>query len=234
MSEADHIDLEDEYENDFPDEGARRSKNVQATKDDKPLLHEVDIVGATGTKNKNAGGAKVWVCKHCHEKFTSSYTRIYIHFFGAPVGKSAGIQRCNAILKDRVKYESLLKKVKLAEQTGVSRSLKNSVINKKQTSNSKKPLEESFGVLERNAVDMKVMKGLCANGIPFNVLRNPQFQEMVNGINRAPAGYKAPSYDKARTVLLDECVRDVEKGLTSVKDAWYTQGVLLYRMAGPM
>ncbi|KAI3689202.1 hypothetical protein L2E82_47153 [Cichorium intybus] len=87
MSEAEHIDLEDEYENDFPDECARRSENVQATKDDKPLLHEVDIVGATGTKN--AGGAK--------------------------------------------------------------------------TSNSKKPLEESFGVLERNAVDMEVMKGLCAN-----------------------------------------------------------------------
>ncbi|KAI3768637.1 hypothetical protein L2E82_19467 [Cichorium intybus] len=118
MFEADHIDLEDECENDLPDEGARRSKNVQETKDDKPLLHEVDIVGATGTKN--AGGAKV-------------------------------------------KYESLLKKVKLAEQTGVSRSLKNSVINKKQTCNSKKLFEESFGVLERNVVDMKVMKGLCAN-----------------------------------------------------------------------
>ncbi|XP_023738023.1 uncharacterized protein LOC111886014 [Lactuca sativa] len=48
---------------------------------------------------------------------------------------------------------------------------------------------------------------------------------MITAINRAPAGYKAPSYDKARTVLLDECVRDVEKGLTSVKDTWYTQGV---------
>ncbi|KAI3498051.1 hypothetical protein L1887_33761 [Cichorium endivia] len=163
MFEAEHIDLEDEYENDFPDEGARRSKNVQATKDDKLLLHEVDIVGAT----KNAGGAKVWVCKHCHEKFTSSYTRIHIHFFGAPVRKTAGIQRCTALLKDRVKYESLLKKVKLVEQTGVSRSLKNSVINKKQTSNSKKPLEESFGVLERNSVDKKVMKGLCATGTSY-------------------------------------------------------------------
>lgn len=220
--ELEHVNLEDEDDNDFTDDGARRSKNVQASKDDKPLLHEVDFIGAAGATNP--GGAKVWVCKHCHQKFTSSYTRIHIHFFGAPVGKPAGIKRCMALLKDRVKYESLLKKVKIAEQAGVSRSLKNSVINKKQISNSKKPLEDSFGVLERNIVDMKVMKGLCANGIPFNVLRNPQFQEMVTGINRAPAGYKAPSYDKARTVLLDECVRDVEKGLTSVKDTWYTQG----------
>ncbi|GJX82266.1 putative hAT dimerization domain, ribonuclease H-like superfamily protein [Tanacetum coccineum] len=69
------------------------------------------------------------------------------------------------------------------------------------------------------------MRGLCANGIPFNVLRNPQFQEMVVAINKAPAGYKAPSSEKARTVLLDECARDVEKDLVPVKDTWYTQGV---------
>lgn len=80
-------------------------------------------------------------------------------------------------------------------------------------------------MMERNTVDMKIMRALCANGIPFNVLRNPQFQEMITAINRAPAIYMAPSYDKARTVLLDECVRDVEMGLTSVKDTWYTQGV---------
>ncbi|KAJ9567783.1 hypothetical protein OSB04_003749 [Centaurea solstitialis] len=79
--------------------------------------------------------------------------------------------------------------------------------------------------MERDAVDMKTVRGLCANGIPFNVLRNPQFVEMVNAIKRAPDGSKPPSYQKARTVLLDECVQDVEKDLTSVKDTWYTQGV---------
>ncbi|XP_076930748.1 uncharacterized protein LOC143595669 [Bidens hawaiensis] len=41
----------------------------------------------------------------------------------------------------------------------------------------------------------------------------------------APIGYKPPSSEKARTVLLDECVRDVEKELAPVKDTWYTQGV---------
>ncbi|KAF2300455.1 hypothetical protein GH714_013512 [Hevea brasiliensis] len=69
------------------------------------------------------------------------------------------------------------------------------------------------------------MRGLCANGIPFNVLRNPQFCEMITAINNAPKGYKAPSYEKARTVLLDECKRDVEKDLAMIKDTWYTQGV---------
>ena len=62
------------------------------------------------------------------------------------------------------------------------------------------------------------MRGLCANGIPFNVLRNPQFVEMVTTINRAPQGYKAPSFEKARTVLLDECKRNVEKDLSPIQD----------------
>ncbi|XP_023742426.1 uncharacterized protein LOC111890549 [Lactuca sativa] len=74
-------------------------------------------------------------------------------------------------------------------------------------------------------VDMKIMRVLCANGIPFNVLRNPQFQEMITTINKEPAGYKAPLYDKARTILLDECVRDMEKGFTSVRGTWYIQEV---------
>ncbi|GJT31913.1 putative hAT dimerization domain, ribonuclease H-like superfamily protein [Tanacetum coccineum] len=50
-------------------------------------------------------------------------------------------------------------------------------------------------------------------------------QEMVSAINKAPPGYKAPSSEKARTVLLDECARDVEKDLTSIQDTWFTQGV---------
>lgn len=48
---------------------------------------------------------------------------------------------------------------------------------------------------------------------------------MVRAISKAPAGYKPPSSEKARTVLLDECLRDVEKDLTPIKDTWYSQGV---------
>ncbi|XP_052170425.1 uncharacterized protein LOC127786803 [Diospyros lotus] len=88
-----------------------------------------------------------------------------------------------------------------------------------------KPIEDSFHILEREQVDLKVMRGLCANGIPFNVLRNPQFVEMVTAINRGPKGYKAPSFEKARTVLLDECKRNVEKDLSPIQDTWYSQGV---------
>ncbi|KAL4563954.1 hypothetical protein LXL04_028003 [Taraxacum kok-saghyz] len=68
-------------------------------------------------------------------------------------------------------------------------------------------------MLEKDEVDMKIIRGLCANGIPFNVLRNPQFLEMIQAIQKAPDGYKPPSYEKARTSLLDQCVREVGKEL---------------------
>ncbi|PWA93763.1 hypothetical protein CTI12_AA067530 [Artemisia annua] len=48
---------------------------------------------------------------------------------------------------------------------------------------------------------------------------------MVVAINKAPAAYKALSSEKARTVLLNGCARDVEKDLVPIKDTWYTQGV---------
>ncbi|XP_076940642.1 uncharacterized protein LOC143609905 [Bidens hawaiensis] len=48
---------------------------------------------------------------------------------------------------------------------------------------------------------------------------------MINAIKKAPTTYKPPSSERARTVLFDECVRDVEKDLTPIKDTWYTQGV---------
>nr|KAJ0227764.1 hypothetical protein LSAT_V11C100021960 [Lactuca sativa] len=48
---------------------------------------------------------------------------------------------------------------------------------------------------------------------------------MISVIKNAPDGYKPPSCEKARIVLHDECVRDVEKELIPIKETWITQGV---------
>ncbi|CAO2822832.1 unnamed protein product [Amaranthus hypochondriacus] len=69
------------------------------------------------------------------------------------------------------------------------------------------------------------MRCLCANAIPFNVLRSPYWGEMVYAINDGPKGYKSPSSEKARTTLLDECLRGVMKDMDPVRDTWYTHGV---------
>ncbi|GJT13700.1 putative hAT dimerization domain, ribonuclease H-like superfamily protein [Tanacetum coccineum] len=52
---------------------------------------------------------------------------------------------------------------------------------------------------------------------------NPQFHEMVSAINKAPPGYKAPSSEKARTVLLDECARDVKRLTINPRHMVYTR-----------
>lgn len=57
-----------------------------------------------------------------------------------------------------------------------SRSLKNST--------SKKRLEVAFGVIERNMVDMKIMRGFCARSVLLNVLQNTQFIEMIQAIKK--------------------------------------------------
>ncbi|KAJ0901317.1 putative ribonuclease H-like superfamily [Helianthus annuus] len=224
-----YIDIEDEVQQSNPNStsttsGSRASGsqgNKQTEDITKPLNDEVVFHGAGNSKNP--GGSKQWTCKHCQGRFTSTYTRIHVHFFGPPVGKKAEIKRCPAVLKDRELFEKLSKKVREAENSGgVSKCLKNSVLSKNAP---RKRMEEAFGILERNAVDLKIIRGLCANGIPFNVLRNPHFIEMISAIKNAPGDYKPPSCEKARTNLLDECVRDVEKELAPVKDTWYTQGV---------
>lgn len=56
----------------------------------------------------------------------------------------------------------------------------------------------------KDMMDMLIMKGLCANDIPFNVLSNPEFCEMIRVINGGPNCYKPPLHENAKTALLDE------------------------------
>ncbi|KAL4567655.1 hypothetical protein LXL04_023245 [Taraxacum kok-saghyz] len=93
-----------------PDETQPAAGNEDASR---PLLEEVRIIGSGASKN--AGGTKVWVCNHCSIQFTSSYTRMHTHFFGAQTGKKADIRRCSAMIKDREKLQRLLSKVKEAD-----------------------------------------------------------------------------------------------------------------------
>ncbi|XP_062011882.1 uncharacterized protein LOC133728490 [Rosa rugosa] len=205
-------------------EQAQESQEIPMNSDIKPLLNEVII--ASGAQGKNSGGTKTWTCKHCNIQFKSSYTRIHYHFFGNLPGKKSEIRRCQSLINNREEYERVRRMVMEAEKKGVSSSLKSSTILRQQPQKSTAgALDDMFKIMDKNSVDMKVMRGLCANGIPFNVLRNPQFHEMISAINHAPQGYKAPSSEKARTTLLDECKRSLEKELAPVKDTWFTHGV---------
>ncbi|KAL8146534.1 hypothetical protein AgCh_004314 [Apium graveolens] len=189
-SNEDFIDLEVETQ---PLENTSEENHSQIHK--KPLLDEVTMVEAQ--KGKNAGGTKRWKCNHCKKSYSSSYTRIHHHFFGAPVGVKAEIARCTVMLTNRTLLQQLKKKVEVAEKTGISPSLTRSTVNNKLTGISNNPIEKAFGAIERHDVDIAIVRFLCANGIPFNVLRSPEMALMTNAIKNAPKDYKHPSADRA-------------------------------------
>ena len=64
------------------------------------------------------------------------------------------------------------------------------------------PLEKALNLQSREDTDQSIVRCLYANGISFNVVRSPYWQEMVRSINEAPKGYKSPGYEKVHTTLL--------------------------------
>ena len=128
-------------------------------------------------------------------------------------------------MRDRALHDRIRANVMHFEKKGISLSLKNFTLTKKYAPALARPLQESFSLMERETVDLKIVRGLCSAGIPFNALRNPEFVDMLAAVNKAPKGYKPPSYEKARTSLLDECKRNLQRDLIPVQETWYTQGV---------
>ena len=65
-------------------------------------------------------------------------------------------------------------------------------------------------------MDLKIINELCSARVPFTAIRNPEFADMLVAMNKAPKGYKPPSYEKARTSLLDECKRNLQRDLNPI------------------
>ncbi|WOH01250.1 hypothetical protein DCAR_0520632 [Daucus carota subsp. sativus] len=110
-SSQNYIDVEEEIQT---KENASQEDHSQNNK--KPLLQEVTMLPTQ--KEKNAGGTKRWKCKHCNKSYSSSYTRIHHHFFGTPVGVKSEIDRCTALLANRLLLQQVRYRVEQAEKTG--------------------------------------------------------------------------------------------------------------------
>lgn len=94
-----HTDSGDEVDDPLEaDEGGEEEETqVHNPTKGQLLLEQVTVLSAG--KGKNPGGLKGWQCKHCKKKFSSSLTRIQMHFFGAGPGKTAQIKRCQSYYK---------------------------------------------------------------------------------------------------------------------------------------
>ncbi|KAH9292112.1 hypothetical protein KI387_042698 [Taxus chinensis] len=97
---------------------------------------------------------------------------------------------------------------------------------------SSNPIGNMFDVHGRDAVDAAIAHFFYANGIPFNVARSPYYEEMVRAINKGPAGYKPPGYEKLHTTLIDKEKTRIEQQTAPVKRVWSSEGCNIV-MDGP-
>ncbi|KAF8400216.1 hypothetical protein HHK36_013513 [Tetracentron sinense] len=126
-------------------------------------------------------------------------------------------------MKDKNLQQKIKRQVERAESLPQTKPLKKSRLDRSSPSltlvhnsiSTRSPLVRSFKTQEREDIDYKVVRFLCANGIPFNVSRSPYWDEMVSVISTM-SGYKAPSYEKARMVLLDNEKERVRRPLINI------------------
>lgn len=179
------------------------------------------------------GGSHVFRCKHCHKIYHGTYTRVYAHLMGHKKGESKGIGYCSAVKADKNLQLQIKREVEQVECLPNVVPLKKSKLN---TCSGTMPHGPSLGLIsvgtlqrdssvqDKEDIDSKVIRCLCANGIPFNVLRSPYWVEMVSAISKS-LGYTCPSYETSHTVLLENERVGVERELDDFKQKWPQYGI---------
>jgi hypothetical protein len=189
------------------------------------------------------GGTAKFLCPHdCHEgkPYAGSYTHVRRHLCCVMESDdnkgSLGINVCPNISKEQrqiyIKIEEVAqrkhgKKQKFQSDDVSSRFGGTSLSPRGSTTHtSRRTIGDFFDTGGRDEVDAKVARFLYACGVPFNVLRSPYWHDMVRAINeKAPQGYKSPSYEKARTVLLDREKAKIQADLSRFTKEWSDVGV---------
>lgn len=178
------------------------------------------------------GGSHVFKCKHCQKVYHGTYTRVYAHLMGHKKGESKGIGYCSVVKADKTLQQQIKREVEQVESSPNIVPLKKSKLTACSDTTSHEPslalsyagsFEKGPLTLDSDNVDSKVLRCLCANGIPFNVLRSPYWEEMVSAISKE-SSYKSPSCEKAQTVLLESERNRVEREFDDFKHKWPQYG----------
>jgi hypothetical protein len=202
-----------------------------------PLWQYVEII------SKNIGGGSYkWRCSECNKLRNGSYTRVKGHLTGlnnTGVTVCPGLDDANGkpgqgLSPAKLQFYASLQDVadrryakgKVPMQASAAKppmpSKPTMTTNKRPTLG---PLESSFNNQGREVVDEHVARCIYANGLPFNLVRSPYWQQMIKVVNEAPKGYKSPGYEKVRTTLLSSERQSVDRQLQSIRDTWAETGV---------
>ncbi|KAG6788450.1 hypothetical protein POTOM_004517 [Populus tomentosa] len=77
---------------------------------------------------------------------------------------------------------------------------------------------------KQDDADKKIGVFFFHNSIPFSASKSIYYQEMVDAIAECGAGYRAPSYEKLRSTLLEKVKDDIHDCYKKYRDEWKETG----------
>ncbi len=164
-------------------------------------------------------------CSYCGKDYTGGVTRIRAHILGNK--SQLGVAKCQgevpAEVVDRLKLaeeakEREAQRKRRREQLQRAASGAQSTLSASK-SGTQSSIQAAFARADKSEVDAAVARCFYANGIPFNVARNPFFKDAVAAIAAAGPGYKPPSSETLRTTLLEREKESLSKDINSLLEA---------------
>ncbi|XP_027360421.1 uncharacterized protein LOC113868754 [Abrus precatorius] len=89
---------------------------------------------------------------------------------------------------------------------------------------SAQPLVDDAQKQKHDDADRKLAIFFFHNSIPFSAAKSVYYQEMVNAVAQCGVGYKAPSYEKLRSTLLEKVKTDIHNDYKKYRDEWKETG----------
>eukprot|EP00253_Pinus_taeda_P021029 PITA_21029 len=220
-----------------PSQHEQSEGEIIKTNPKSPLWQYVEIIGKVP-----GGGSFKWKCSECQDIKNGSYTRVKTHLTGQ---NNTGVQLCigpkdangkpsKGLSPRKMKFYASLQEVvdrKLAKRKHPvqSSTTKLPLPFRPATTTNKRPtlgpLEAAFNNQSRDIADEHVTRCIYANGLAFNLVCSPYWQQIIKAINEAPKGYKNPGYEKVRTTLLASERPSVHRQLLVIWDTWAEIGV---------
>lgn len=78
----------------------------------------------------------------------------------------------------------------------------------------------AFQNKSQEIANQHIVRCLYTNGLAFNVVHSPYWQQMVKAINEAPKGYKGLSFEKVCNTLLEKEVKFAKDSLKLIRHSW--------------
>lgn len=89
---------------------------------------------------------------------------------------------------------------------------------------SAQPLVDDAEKQKQDDADRKLAIFFFHNSIPFSAAKSMYYQEMVDAVAQCGVGYKAPSYEKLRSTLLEKVKADIHNDYKKYRDEWKGTG----------